>query len=91
PFQRALPTARTNLINFKFYRLTQFTALPDNLYQQSTISTIPVWKPSRRLHQNLLQLFNDHYNQFTCLHCVYCGQLLYPEKAALVVQEDPST
>jgi len=50
-----------------------------------------VWKPSRRLHQNLLQLFNDHYNQFTCLPCVYCGQLLYPEKAAWVVQEDLST
>ncbi|CAG8676785.1 5816_t:CDS:2, partial [Paraglomus brasilianum] len=38
-----------------------------------------------------LQLFNNHYNQFPCLPCIYCGQLLYPEKAAWVVQEDLST
>jgi hypothetical protein len=48
-------------------------------------------EPSRRLQKKLLQLFDDHYNQFPCLHCVYCGQLLYPEKAAWVIREDLST
>ena len=49
PFQRALPTARTNPPqNNQFLdsiALTQFATLPDNLHQQLTISTIPVWKP----------------------------------------------
>ena len=86
PFQRALPATRTNPPqNNQFLNsiaLTQFTTLPDNFYQQSTIPTIPVWKPSRRLQKKLLQLFDDHYNQFPCLPCVYYGKLLYPEKAA---------
>src|SRR5689334_10750235 len=85
PFQQALPAIRTSPPqNNQFLNsiaLTQFTALPNNFYQQSTISTIPIWKPSRRLQKKLFQLFNDHYNQFPCLPCVYCGQLIYPEKA----------
>ena len=49
PFQRALPTARTNPPqNNQFLdsiALTRFATLPDNFHQQLTISTIPVWKP----------------------------------------------
>ena len=63
PFQRTLPVTRTNPPrNNQFLNsiaLTQFTALSGNLYQQSTISTIPAWKPSRRLQKKLLQLFDD--------------------------------
>jgi len=93
-FQQTLPPARTNHPqNNQFLNsvaLTQFAHLPNNIHQQLPINTIPAWKPSRRLQKKLIQLFDDHYNQFPCLPCVYYGQLLYPEKAAWVTQEDLS-
>ena len=94
-FQQTLPPTCTNYPqNNQFLNsvaLTQFANLPNNIHQQLFINTIPAWKPSRRLQKKLLQLFNDHYNQFPCIPCVYCGQLLYPEKATWVAQEDLST
>jgi len=95
PFRQTLPPARINPPqNNQFLNsvaLTQFSALPNNIHQQLPICTISAWKPSRRLQKKLSQLFDDHYNQFPCLPCVYCGQLLYPEKADWVVQENMST
>jgi hypothetical protein len=94
-FQQTLPPARTNHPqNNQFLNsvaLTQFANLPNNIHQQLFINTIPEWKPSRRLQKKLPQLFNDHYNQFPCIPCVYCGQLLYPAKATWVAQKDLST
>lgn len=90
-FQQMLPPAHTNHPqNNQFLNsvaLTQFANLPNNIHQQLFINTIPAWKPFRRLQKKLLQLFNDHYNQFPCIPCVYCGQLLYPEKATWVAQD----
>jgi hypothetical protein len=39
------------------------------------------WRPTTKLSQIIASLHTDHYLQFPCLACVFCGRLLYPEKA----------
>jgi hypothetical protein len=39
------------------------------------------WRPSTKLIKVIKLLHTDHYLQFPCLPCVFCGRLLYPEKA----------
>jgi len=82
-----------NIQSINYVSSTQFSNLPNNPtnpHLQLTPTNFPAWRPSRRLRKKLAQLFNDHYNQFPCLPCIYCGKLLYPEKAFWVTQEDLS-
>src|SRR6185312_2514462 len=80
PFQQQLPPTRT----------TPPQAIQSINVVDNTTTDIPAWRPSRRLQKKLNQLFSDHYNQFPCLPCVYCGKLLYPEKALWITQENLS-
>jgi len=93
-FQQPLPPTRTtppqNIQSINYVSSTQFSNLPNNPtnpHLQLTPTNFPAWRPSRRLRKKLAQLFNDHYNQFPCLPCIYCGKLLYPEKAFWVTQK----
>src|SRR6185295_2789968 len=61
------------------------TVLSSNTTTSAVYTPRIPWHPTAKFTKSISKLHTDHYLQFPCLICVFCGRLLYAEKAKWIL------